>query len=48
MGKMGEYDKRARLLTAGIGRNRVWRVTVTAPVQVILIGLIVESLPCRF
>jgi len=48
MGRMGEYFKRSRVFTSGIGRNRVWRISVTAPVQVILIGIIVESLPCRF
>ena len=48
MGRMGEYGKRSRVFTSGIGRNRVWRISVTAPVQVILIGIIVESLPCRF
>lgn len=48
MGKLGEYNKRSRILTAGLSRNRVWRIAITDPVQVILVGLIVEALPTRF
>lgn len=48
IGKIGEYAKRSRILGCGMGRNRVWDVVVTDPVSVLLIGLIVESLQCRF
>lgn len=48
MGAQGEYTKRSRLLTGGMSRNRMWRIAVTAPVQVILVGIIVDQLVCRF
>ena len=45
LGRMGEYQYRTRLLVLGIGRNRVWRITISDPVPVILLGLIVDATP---
>lgn len=42
MGKQGEYDERSRIVGTGAGRNRVWRITCTEPVPVVLVGLLAE------
>jgi hypothetical protein len=45
IGQMGQYQYRTRLTTLGISRNRVWRITITDPIQIILVGLIVDVVP---
>lgn len=42
LGKIGEFNKRARLTMLGTGRNRTWRIVITDPVKVVLIGLLVD------
>lgn len=38
MGKMGEYCTRVRFNRLGRGRNRVWEITVSDPVKVVITG----------
>lgn len=42
VGKRGEYDRRSRLTTWGMARNRVWSLTYTEPTPYILIGLLAD------
>lgn len=42
MGKQGNYDERSRIVGTGAARNRVWRITVSEPVPVVLVGLLAE------
>lgn len=48
LGKIGETQKRTILWGLGLGRNRVWRITMTDPVSFILNGLIIKGSPCKF
>lgn len=48
IGRQGEYQKRSRVLSGGMGRNRVWRIATTDPVPFILVALLVDGSPCRF
>lgn len=48
LGMQGDYTKRTRVMSAGVSRNRVWRISGTDPVQIIMVGLIVDSVVCRF
>lgn len=48
LGKQGEYSKRSIVLACGMGRNRVWRISGTDPVPVVLVALVVNSSTCRF
>lgn len=43
IGALGKYGTRTRTLNCGLSRNRVWRLTVTDPVDVIMVGLLVET-----
>lgn len=43
LGKMGEYSKRTIFPSAGMGRNRVWRVAMTDPVPFLLVKLVINS-----
>lgn len=45
IGMQGQYQYRTRLTTLGVSRNRVWRITITDPVQIILVGLLVDVTP---
>jgi hypothetical protein len=45
IGRMGQYGYRSRSLTWGIGRNIVFKLTVTDPVQVIIVGLLADVTP---
>jgi len=45
IGMQGQYQYRTRLTTLGVSRNRVWRLTITDPVQVILVGMIIDVTP---
>ena len=38
LGRQGEYQRRSRITSCGTSRNRQWRITVTDPVPVILVG----------
>ena len=40
LGRQGEYQKRSRVTMCGTSRNRQWRITVTDPSPVILVGLL--------
>lgn len=45
IGQQGNFQHRARLTTLGLSRNRVWRITITDPVEILLVGLIVDVTP---
>ena len=45
MGMLGQYQYRTRLTNLGISRNRVWRISITDPVAIILVGLIIDVQP---
>lgn len=45
LGKIGEVKTRARFLRLGMSRNRVYKVSVTDPVKVVLIGFILDTIP---
>lgn len=42
IGKIGNYDYRTRFLGLGHSRNRVYKVTITDPVKVVLIGVVLN------
>lgn len=42
IGKIGETTKRAKFNRLGISRNRVYKITITEPVKVILIGFVID------
>lgn len=42
IGKIGTYDFRTRFVGLGHSRNRVYRVTVTDPVKVVLVGCVLS------
>ena len=42
MGKIGNYSNRCKFTLLGKSRNRVYKVTVTDPVKVILIGFVID------
>jgi hypothetical protein len=42
LGKLGEFNKRSRMTLLGAGRNRVWKIVITEPVQVVIAGLLVD------
>ena len=48
IGKIGEYAKRSRVLSCGLGRNRVWRIVMTDPVPFILVSLLINGNTCAF
>jgi len=43
MGKIGEYDRRAVWRRLGQSRERVYRVTITDPIKVVMIGAQLET-----
>lgn len=43
IGKIGETRKRAKFNRLGISRNRVYKVIISDPVKVILIGFVIDS-----
>ena len=43
IGKRGNYAFRSRLTTLGSARNRVWRITCTEPVKLIIVALLAEA-----
>jgi hypothetical protein len=45
LGGIGEYRYRSRLLSLGIGRNIVFKLTMTDPVEFIIIGLLADVEP---
>ena len=45
LGAMGNYAHRSKLVQLGASRNRVWKIRITEPVQVILVGIIVDVVP---
>lgn len=47
MGRLGEYKTRARWRRLGKSRDRVFRVTITNPVKVVIVGASVEVTPCQ-
>lgn len=48
IGKQGEYAKRSRVLSCGMGRNRVWRIVMTDNVPYILVSVLINGSTCRF
>lgn len=48
LGKIGEYSNRSRILSLGMGRNRVFRITMTDPVPFILVELLINGQECSF
>lgn len=46
IGRMGEYRRRARWRRLGRSRDRVFRVTITDPIKVAIIGASVDVTPC--
>lgn len=42
IGRRGEYGRRSRLTNLGTSRNRVWRLAITDPVPVIIVGLMAD------
>lgn len=48
LGKLGEYSNRSRILSLGMGRNRVYRITMTDPVPFILVELLINGQECNF
>lgn len=48
LGKQGEYSKRSRVLSCGMGRNRVWRIAMSDPVPFMLVCLLINAVECRF
>jgi hypothetical protein len=46
IGKLGEYRTRVRWRRLGMSRDRVFKVVITDPVKVVLIGATVEVTPC--
>jgi hypothetical protein len=42
IGKMGEYRKRVKWRRLGRSRDRVFRLTITDPVKVVIIGATAE------
>lgn len=47
IGSIGAYSTRSRSLTWGVGRNIIFKLTVSDPVQVIIVGLLADVLPCN-
>lgn len=45
IGMQGQCAYRSRLTTLGLSRNRVWKITITDPISVIIVGLIVTVSP---
>lgn len=45
IGAQGQYQKRSRLTMCGTSRNRQWRIIVTDPVPVILVGALAGVQP---
>lgn len=45
-GKLGEYKTRARWRRLGKSRDRVFRMTITDPVKIVITGASVEVTPC--
>lgn len=45
IGAIGQYGYRSRLLSLGVGRNIVFRLTSTDPVQLIIVGLLADVTP---
>lgn len=43
-GAMGDYTHRSRVTRLGMSRNRVWRISGTDPVPVILVALIIDAM----
>lgn len=48
LGRQGEYSKRSMVPGLGMGRNRVFRVTMTDPVPFILVALLLHGQECAF
>lgn len=42
MGQRGNYDERSRIVGTGAARNRVWKLSGTDPVPVVLVALLAE------
>lgn len=45
MGKVGQYGARARWTRLGMGRNRVWELSITDPVKRCILGAVIEGEP---
>ena len=43
MGEMGQYGRRSKKWICGQGRNRVWFLTGSDPVQTVIVGLMVDA-----
>lgn len=43
IGKIGEYGRRAKKEQLGAGRNRVWEISMTDPVKVVILGAVVRA-----
>ena len=43
MGKTGEYGRRCMWRRLGMGRQRVWEVSVTDPVKAVIMGAVVQA-----
>jgi hypothetical protein len=46
VGKIGEYSHRSREMMWGMGRNLVFRIRYTEPTPFLLVGMIVNAVPC--
>ena len=43
IGEIGEYDRRARWSKLGRSRDRIYRVTVSDPIKVVILGANLEA-----
>ena len=43
IGKIGQYGQRAQYRRLGVGRNRVWEISMTDPVKFAVLGSVVEG-----
>lgn len=48
IGEQGEYGMRTRILGGGMGRNRVFKITMTDPVPFVLVSLLINGEEMRF
>ncbi|NYT76650.1 hypothetical protein H0A71_06570 [Alcaligenaceae bacterium] len=45
MGKVGEYGMRCKFERLGSGRQRVWEVSITDPVNAVILGAVLLGEP---
>lgn len=47
LGKIGEFHARVRWLQLGMSRNRIYRITITDPVKIIILGAYADLEECK-